>query len=434
MATTPRFDSVPATALVDESVQIRLTGLKPGAAVTVRARMGDDATGNWESAATFTAGADGTVDLSTQAPTGGSYDGVEPMGFLWSMTPAGPGPGSPMGRATIDPMVIDLSAEVDGATVATATHTRLFAAPGVRRTEVRDDGLFATFFSPPGEGPFPAIMLLSGSGGGLSEPQAALYASRGYCAFALAYFRAGHLPADLIKIPLEYFETGIAWLQARPEVDADKLAVGGGSRGGELSLLLGSRYPQFKAVIANVPSGIVWGGVGGGEGGHMEPAWTYRGEGIPFLHSRPGQSPAYTAEEGVPFALTPIFLGAIENKEAAREAAIPVEQINGPVLAVSGKDDAMWPSSLFSDMVMERLAEHQHPFPDQHLAYAGTGHIIGQPWSPTTVTSSLHPVTNTLFAFGGDPKSSAHARADAWPKILAFLDQHLKGGGDVRGS
>lgn len=422
-----RFEDVPVVSLSDETIQVRLTGLAPGTTVTVRARMDDDSGGGWESASNYSADAGGTVDLSSQAPDSGSYEGVDPMGFLWSMTPAGPGSASPLGiKSTVRPTIINLTAEIAGQPVAQTSLTRLVAAPGVRRTEVRDDGLHATFFAPPGAGPFPAIMLLSGSGGGLSEPQAALYASHGYCALALAYFRAGDLPTDLIRIPLEYFETGLAWLENRPEVDAEKLAVGGGSRGGELSLLLASRYPQFKAVIANVPSAIVYGGVGGGDDGHAQPAWTYRGEGIPFLYSRRGQSDEYQAEEGKPFALTPIFLRGLEDEEAVRQAAIPVEQINGPVLAISGKDDAMWPSSLYSEMVMERLTEHQHPWPDQHLAYEGTGHVIGQPWLPTTVTASSHPVTKTFFAYGGEPKASAHARADAWPKILAFLDTHLK--------
>jgi dienelactone hydrolase len=314
--------------------------------------------------------------------------------------------------------------------VADAKLTRRVMAPGVRRVEVRDAGLVGTFFSPPGDGPYPAIMLLSGSGGGMSEASAALYASRGYCALALAYFRAEHLPADLIRIPLEYFERAIDWLQARQEVDADKLAVGGASRGGELSLLLASRYPQFKAVIANVPSGVVYGGVGGGEEGHQQPAWTYRDEGIPFLRSRPGNLPDDDAEDGKGFALTPIFLRSLEDREAVGQAAIPVEQIAGPILLVSGKDDAMWPSSLFSDMVMERLAEHRHPHPNQHLAYDGAGHVIGQPWLPTTVTASIHPVTRNLFAYGGSARASARAREDSWSRILAFLDTHLKGGGD----
>jgi dienelactone hydrolase len=295
----------------------------------------------------------------------------------------------------------------------------------VTRTEVRDDGLYATFFTPAGDGPHPAIMLLSGSGGGLSEPQAALYASRGYCALALAYFHIGHLPTDLSGIPLEYFERGIAWLEARPEVDANRLAVSGTSRGGELCLLLGSRYPQFKAVVANVPSAVLYGSVGGGENGHMKPAWTYRGEALPFLHSRPRHLPEYDATDENGFALTPIFLRTLEQTELVRQATIPVERINGPVLVISGREDAMWPSSVYSAMVMERLAEHLHPYPDRHIAYDGTGHSVGQPWWPTTITKTLHPVTHNLFALGGDPKLSAQARADAWSQTLAFLKASL---------
>jgi dienelactone hydrolase len=397
--------------------------------------MSDESGTTWESANTFVADAAGTIDLSTQAPASGSYVGVEPMGFLWSMSPADVSSASPMTKTTVQPTIVELTAEVADQAAVEARLTRLVAAPGVTRTEVRDDGLYATFFAPPGAGPFPAIMLLSGSGGGLSEPQAALYASRGYGALALAYFRAGDLPADLIRIPLEYFETALAWLQARPEVDAERLAVGGASRGGELSLLLASRYPQFKAVIANVPSAIVYGGASSTGEGFDQPAWTYRSEGVPFLDSvRRSQAPEYTAQEGVPFELTPLFLRGLEDVERARQATIPVERINGPVLAISGKDDAMWPSSRYSDMVMERLAEHEHPYPDEHLTYDGAGHSIGQPWWPTTVTASVHPVNRALFAEGGEPQASAQARADAWPKILRFLDTNLKGRAHDAGS
>jgi dienelactone hydrolase len=426
----PRFEGFPSESLADEMVQVRVTELVPGARVTVRSRLRDDFGNVWEAANTFLADDQGGVDLASQAPEAGSYDGVEPMGFLWSMTPAGPGPASPMMIANVEPKVIELTAEVDGRTVAEAELVRLYRAAGVERVEVRDDGLFGTLFVPAGAGPFPTIILLSGSGGGLSESSAAMYAAHGYGALALAYFRAGHLPGDLVRIPLEYFERATAWLQARPEIDGERLAVGGASRGGELSLLLGSRFPQLKAVIANVPSGVVYGGVGD-ENAHQQPAWTHRGEGIAFLYSRRGRTDEPAPEEGKPFALTPLFLRTLEAEDLVRDATIPVERINGPVLLISGKDDAMWPSTRFSEMVMARLAEHNHPYPDQHLAYEGTGHIIGQPWAPTTVTASVHPVTKTLFAYGGTPKGSADARADAWPKILAFLDRRFKDGGDA---
>lgn len=423
MSSAVRFERVPVVSMADEVVQIRLVGLAPGSAVTIRARMTDELDGAWESACQFRADTVGTVDLSAQAPDAGSYDGVEPMGFLWSMRPMSDGPRAAR-KSTAQPVVIELTAEQGGQQIASAQLVRLVASPGVTRTEVRDNGLYGTFFTPAGDGPHPTIMLLSGSGGGLSEAQAALHASHGYGALALAYFRAGNLPDKLIRIPLEYFERAIAWLEARPDVDSDRLAVGGTSRGGELCLLLASRYPQFKAVVARVPSAIVYGGIGG-EDGHTQPAWTYRGEAIPFLQSRPARLPEYEREDGTGFALTPIFLRTMEDKEQMRRATIPVERINGPVLAISGKDDAMWPSSLYSDMIMERLAEHMHHYAFEHLAYEGTGHSVGQPWWPTTVTDTFHPVTRTLFALGGEPKSSANAQADAWSKTLDFLDEHL---------
>lgn len=432
-ATASRFEGFPVESLADESVQGRLTGIEPGARATVRSRLRDDVGTWWEATNAFRADDRGIVDLTAAAPESGSYQGVEPMGFLWSMAPTGPGPHSTFLATSLEPKTVELAAEIDGRTVAEARWVRRYLAPGVRRLEVRDDGLFGTFFVPAGAGPFPAVLLLGGSGGGLSEPAAALYAAHGFATLALAYFRAGSLPTELVRIPLEYFATAIAWLQARPEVDPARLAVAGTSRGGELALLLGARFPRLTAVVANVPSGIVFGGVGADESTYRQPAWTHGGEDVPFLcsRSRSGRGEEERPDDGTPFALTPGFLRTLEGEAAlAREATIPVERINGPVLLISGTDDAMWPSTRFSELVMARLAKHRHPYPDRHLAYNGAGHIIGQPWAPTTVTAAVHAVSKRLFAYGGAPKESADARADAWPKILAFLGASLAGRGD----
>jgi hypothetical protein len=49
-----------------------------------------------------------------------------------------------------------------------------------------------------------------GGAGGLIEMRAALLASRGFAAFALAFFAYEDLPANMDRIELEYFEVRIA--------------------------------------------------------------------------------------------------------------------------------------------------------------------------------------------------------------------------------
>jgi hypothetical protein len=89
----------------------------------------------------------------------------------------------------------------------------------VRVTAVRENGLIATLFEPVQTGRYPGILVLGGSEGGLrtAEPRAALLASRGYTAMALAYFGVPYLPAQLFNIPVESLERGIEWLQARDD-------------------------------------------------------------------------------------------------------------------------------------------------------------------------------------------------------------------------
>ncbi|OWY59480.1 hypothetical protein B7486_74350, partial [cyanobacterium TDX16] len=195
---------------------------------------------------------------------------------------------------------------------------------------VRDDGLFANFFEPPTPGKHPAMIVVSGSGGGLSDSRAALLASHGIAALSLAYFAYEGLPKGLVNIPLEYFETAIQWLQAQPGVDPERIGVTGGSRGGELSLLLGATFPQIKAVVAYVPSGVLWGGFGGDE--DVAAAWTHGGKPLAYVPTY--QTPEVTAlmEDAVknkaPIPLTPSFHSSYDALSDLSAVIIPVEKTN----------------------------------------------------------------------------------------------------------
>jgi dienelactone hydrolase len=423
-----RLQVTPQRSLVDELLRIEVSGLRPGQRVRLVAQQVDDDHRAWKAEAEFQADADGRVDVASQAPLAGSYEGVEPMGLIWSMAlaPDEPRQGMPFIRRQPTPIDLEVTADAEGARVSQHVE-RLLVADGVERVVVREDGLVGTLFVPPGPGPHPVIVTLSGSGGGLSEPAAALYASHGYAGLALAYFNMESLPADLIEIPLEYFETAFCWIQRQERLDGDRIGVSGTSRGGELVLLLGSMFPVIKAVVAYVPSGIVFGGIARSGVRGMQAAWTYAGRDVAYLQPDPTKlSPLPPPPaEGEAVRLTPYFVRTMEDTEAVARVEIPVERINGPLLLISGKDDAMWPSTRLAEIARRRLDEHHFPHPYKHLEFEGAGHMIGTPYNPCTVVASVHQLTGGLNAFGGTPRGYARARQDSWHEILSMLERAL---------
>src|SRR5690606_6758893 len=105
--------------------------------------------------------------VASQKPLAGTYDEVDAMGLFWSMgLPADVSYGYPfLPQSTPDPIHITFKAEVAGQVVATTQYEQIFMAPGVTRTEVRENGLVGTFFQPATPGKHPAIIVLTGSDG-----------------------------------------------------------------------------------------------------------------------------------------------------------------------------------------------------------------------------------------------------------------------------
>lgn len=385
--------------MIDEEVSIQLCHFPANHSVTISAIAQNSSGAAFHSHAIFETDAEGFVDVRTQHPIAGTYEMADPMGLFWSMEPV-PESVRRKGREfeLLMPWLVDLAATVNDEILDAVQLKRLLVHPDVTRQPMRDDGLVGTFFIPGGQGPFPTLLVLSGSNGGRLETLAALLASRGYAALALAYFQAESLPKDLCGIPLEYFEQAIDWLQSQELVMEDKLGVVGFSRGGELALLLGATFSEIRAVVSYVGSGYTHRSVTT-SGVKNRAAWTYKGQPLPF---RKGHTD--TAAEG---------------------AIIPAERIHGPVLLISGKDDRLWPSATYSEVARLRLEEHAHPFPYEHLSYEGAGHLIRPPYRPTTVLKSYHPVSGKFNSFGGNPKDTAFASLDSWRRVREFLKQSL---------
>jgi hypothetical protein len=326
---------------IDSTVAIELRGFPPRRPVTLIATETFPSGSRWQSQATFVADEYGRIDVARQAPVSGSYDGVAPMGLFWSMARL-PGEALPIpADSMIRPFQVRLKATGTGSIEATAEFERRVAVPGVTRQPIRTAGLVGTLFLPPGDARFPTVIVLSGGGGVIEEFRAAVLASHGYAALALAYFAQPGLPRGHVNIPLEYFEGAIGWV---PWFSTRLLAVWGLSRGGELALLLGSAFPEIGAVMAWTPSGVLFWALGLAEPGDTRPraAWTFRGKPLPYLQeNNTASDPEPTVEPGRPVAFAPFYRAQLRGPSAVERATIPVENIRGPVQLISGMDDQM---------------------------------------------------------------------------------------------
>jgi dienelactone hydrolase len=280
---------------------------------------------------------------------------------------------------------------------------------------------------PRGRGPYPPLVVLPGTSPGFIERDAMLFARHGYAALALAIFGVGRLPKTLIEVPLEHFESAIAWLRSQDGVAGDRLGIVGGSRGGELALLLGATLPAITAVVSLVGSGVITQGVAFRpileELETHQPAFTYRGRPLPFLPARLVDEQRAQVREGRPVALGLAFEAALANVSAVEEATIPVERIGGPVLLISATDDHMWPSSVLSAIAERRLRREGHRHHVEHLCLTAGHGIAPPPYAPTT--TRLLPGPSCMFALGGTARDDAHGRETMWEKTLEFLAAHL---------
>jgi dienelactone hydrolase len=282
----PRLEISPEHPSLDTALRIRLDGLSPGTEVALRASQADPRGREWRSAATFTAAADGTVDLARDAPRRGSY-----------------------------------------------------------------------------RQPRPGVLLLGGSEGGMHEDDAALLAAHGYAVLALAYYGLPGLPVTLQDIPLEYFGQALDYLQRHDMVSGSQFAVIGASKGGEAALLVGATFPEVRAVVSVVGSGLITQGISQDvlTGSFLDilgtpvASWTHQGRELPYLPNVVTPELEAAVAAGDPVALRLAFEPGLRRADLAGAAAIAVERINGAVLLISGSDDQGY-GPAFHDIAARRLA------------------------------------------------------------------------------
>ena len=412
---------VPSRPLIDEPAGIVISGCAPGRPVTVTASALIDGS-VYEATATFTADGTGVVDTARHASTAGSYTGTDPFGLWWSATPVAP---AAHAAAPPGPVTSRLRAETARDPI-TAEYQRHWLAPGATVTEVGEPGVRGIFARPAGPGPFSGVVAFAGSGGGLG-PAAAwapALASRGLATLAIAYFGGPGLPSALAGIEVEVVERAARWLLRRDDVASGTVGVLGVSRGSELALWAGALLEEIGAVVAFAPSGVSWSALDA-SGPVDAPAWTFAGQPLPYV-AIGAPAKAARAPAAGPVALRAAFEPMLADPRLFEHAVIPVENIRGPVLFVSGEDDAMWPSAPLTRIAERRARDRGFPYPVVHLCYRDGGHICaGVPGTPVVTEVRNHPLTGGRYSFGGTRAGNARARADSWPRVVAFLRDAL---------
>ncbi|KAG1939426.1 acyl-coenzyme A amino acid N-acyltransferase [Pimephales promelas] len=266
---SPLLSVHPSTCLVDEKFEVEVQHLPADSKITLHALIHSDDGDDWEAFGHYTSDSSGTVKVSRDKSLGGTFEGVEAMALLWSMRPVLES--KPVRRFqknnVLTPVKVVFSVHEGHLAkgirhrtpLTSANAERWYVAPDVQRVEVAKGGLKGTLFTPPGSGPFPAVLDLSGWQGGHVEYRSALLASHGYVSLALEYMGFLNAEGKLQYKDNTYFETAFTWLKKHPKVCPDKVAVMGMSLGVfvALGLTANSEIMKPKCVVCVSGSHII---------------------------------------------------------------------------------------------------------------------------------------------------------------------------------
>ena len=439
------FNISPANPVLQgDKISIQLTGLDANARVKITAERAQRSWGTdknivYRSEAVFIANSAGEIDLSTTAavPRSGTYKGVDIRGLFWSMMPT-------KTEAAKDAKtgIVNFIASIDDKTVASAAVEFIQYAPQLT-IEKLDKFPGAIFVNFPDEAKSkrPVVIVLGGSEGGNKSVNDATkrIASQGFAAMSLPYYspkswpafkqEVPGLPENFVDIDISRINDARNYLRTRSDVDGDRIAIYGVSKGAEYVLLAATTFPWVKSVVAIVPTDVVWEGWGEGISANTRSSFALDGKPFQFTPYQDFAAEFMGFQTGDDVRIRrPQDKGRAANPQRAAAARIPIERYNGALMVIGGQEDQVWNSGMMSHIIAERRAEVTKSTKAKagllpltvSLIYIDAGHYLtGNGYSPTTQYNA------GVSKSGGTPEGNARAEADAWPKTIAFLKKTL---------
>lgn len=420
LVSTGRIYVEPVSSLVMDSVIIKGDGFKKFSPVTIQASIKNE-TENiaFDSCGHFITNDSGAFNLEEAESLGGTYTGVSKMGLFWSMVKR---EGYLPRLQTVDasaPLCYNFKV-FDGHLNETSTAEpfcttvvkRYFISKDIERNPIRAGSIRGTLFSPPGDGPFPAIVTLYG---GIKqkrvvEDSAAILANYGFVTLALAYFGVDDLPRSYQTQPvrIEYFEEAVNYLEGRADVIPSAIGVLGFSNGGSIGLGMMSYLDKVKAVAA-INACV----------SNVRTHTTYGNKKVEML--------GYNIENIKFIGKDTIDLKKFFYNPSDRPKSIyPFENSSADLLVVAGLDDCVLRSCHNTDIAkfkMDSVKKTNYEI----LKYPGLGHLVDAPYMPPC-TTDFHPLLPLDFKvyFGGkDKQFHSQQQVELWQKVISFFQDSL---------
>lgn len=286
---------------------------------------------------------------------------------------------------------------------------------------VESDGFYGNWFEPkvsrfPGKG----MIVCSGADGLYRVAQAVSECFRhaGIPAMALAYWNAPGTPKEDLESPVEYVQNAAGWIQENKHLHTGMWGV---SLGGEYALLCGSLLPEIECIVAASPVHIVseCGSFKGGYHFNTGSPFSWQGKPVPYIGTtkekkkeivkRVKKTLWQKRDYDQRFYYEDLLMHPHDP-----EADIRVENINGPVLLLSGGADTYVPADWVCEQVMERLKENNFKYPCVHHNYEHLNHNV----------LPCHTISASFFREERKyKKECAENRKKSWKDTLLFLKE-----------
>lgn len=417
-------------SFVDERLKVIVSDLTPNTKLKVSLKMefpwckGEE----FSSYGVFYSSEKGEVDLDSVEPIEGTYKTSDCMGLIYSMEKSKTEGKDFAENISIDkPIIMNMIFETSDERKEVQLK-RLFKSEDITTKYISDEFIGRLFYKQNSNNK--TILMLGGSDGNLDalDLLAAPLASRGFNVLTVAYFALEGLPDRLEEVPLEYFEKVFEWISENEITNTKEIFVHGTSKGGELALLLASRYKQIKKVVVSEPHTYCFQALNGLMNGKDTSSWSYKGE--PFTYIKVENDTFFEEQKkdiskGIPFGFASTYKKSLERAENRKEARIRIENSKADILMIAGKEDNIWNSYDACLEALEILEENNYTYNVELLTYDNMGHPLPIPYIMPLKETLCISMGGGIFSSGGTVEGNAEGQFESWKRTIEFYKEPL---------